>query len=76
MVERDNHIEDVSMKRGDIVLNNDENDNGNRKYKSKPWNKNKYVVNDGFFDDPKTKELAFHLSNTIYVANQQETSNT
>ena len=76
MVERANHIEDVSIKRGDIVLNNDENDNGNMKDRSKPWNKNKYVVNDGVLDDPKTKEFSFHLSNTIYVSNQQETSNT
>ena len=76
MVERANHIEDVSIKRGDILLNNDENDNGNMKDKCKAWNKNKYVVNDGVLDDPKTKEFSFHLSNTIYVANQQETSNT
>ena len=47
MVERANHIEDVSIKRGDIVLNNDENDNGNRKDKRKTWKKNNYVVNDG-----------------------------
>ena len=76
MVERDNHIEDVCMKREDILLNNNENDNGNREDKSKPWKKRNYVVNNGFLDDPRTKELAFHLSNTIYVANQQENSNT
>ena len=76
MVERANHIEDVSIKRGDIFLNNDENDNGNRNDKSNPWKKNKYMVNYGVVDDPKTKDLDFQLSNTIYVSNQQENLNT
>ena len=38
------------------------------KIRGKPWNKNKYVVNDGVVDTPKPKELAFNLSHAIYVA--------
>ena len=56
------------------MFNKDNGSNEIGKDKNKPWNKNKYIVNDGFVDAPKTKELAFHLSNSIYVAKQQETT--
>ena len=74
MVESAYHIEDVAIKKGDIVINKDKVKNKNDKDKGKPWNKNKYVVNDGVVDTPKTKELAFNLSNAIYTAKQQEGS--
>ena len=61
-------IEDVAIKKGDIVLNKDKGGNGNGKDKNKPWNKNNNVVNDGFVDFPKAKEFAFHLFNAIYAA--------
>ena len=63
-------IEDVAIRKGDIVLNWDTRNHG--KDRGKPWNKNKYVVNDGVVDTPKPKELSFNLSNSIYVAKQQE----
>lgn len=74
MVERTYRIEDVVVKKGDIILNKDKNGNRNRKYKGKPWNKNKYIVNDGVVDAPKTKESTFNLSNCICATKQQETS--
>lgn len=74
MIKSAYRIEDVAIRKGDIVLNKDKYGNGNGKDKNKPWNKNKYVVNDGLVDAPKTKELAFNLSNFIYVAKQQETT--
>ena len=70
MVESTYCIEDVAIKEGDIVVNKDKTNNGNGKDKGKPWNKNKYVVNDGVVDTPKTKELAFNLSNAIYATKQ------
>ncbi len=72
MVESAYRIEDVAIKKGDITINKDRINNGNSKDKGKPWNKNKYVVNDGVVDTPKTKEPAFNLSNAIYAAKQQE----
>ena len=66
MVNSAYHIEGVAIKKGDIVVNKEKNG----KDKNKPWNKNKYVVNDGVVDAPKTKESAFKLSNSIYVAKQ------
>ena len=73
MVESAYRIEDVTIKKGDIVINKDIRGNG--KNKNKPWNKNTYVVNDGVVDIPKAKESTFHLSNAIYMAKQQEVSN-
>ena len=73
MVESAYHIEDVAIKKGDIVINQDIKGNG--KDKNKSWNKNKYVVNNGVVDIPKAKESNFDLSNAIYVAKQQETAN-
>ena len=70
MVESAYRIEDVAIKKGDIIINKDKNNNGNGKDKGKPWNKNKYLVNDGVVDTPKAKELAFNLSNAIYTAKQ------
>lgn len=70
MVESAYRIEDVAIRKGDIVLNRDTRNHG--KDRSKPWNKNKYVVNDGVVDTPKPKESAFNLSHAIYVAKQQE----
>lgn len=70
MIESAYFIEDVSVKKGDIVLNKGKNVNGNGKDKKKPWNKNKYFVNDGVVDALKTKESAFNLSNDIYVSKQ------
>ena len=52
MVESTYYIEDVTIKNGDIVLNKDKGGNGNGKYKNKPWNKNKYAVNDGVVNAP------------------------
>lgn len=52
MVESAYCIEDVSIRKGDIVLNKDKNGNENDKDKNKPWNKNKYFVNDRVVDDP------------------------
>ena len=63
MFESAYHIEDVAIKKGDIVINRDTRNHG--KDKNKPWNKNKYVVNDGVLDTPKAKEPTFHLSNAI-----------
>ena len=74
MVESAYRIEDVAIKKGDIVINKDKTNNGSGKDKGKPWNKNKYVVNDGVVDTPKTKEPAFNLSNAIYATKQQEGS--
>ena len=76
MVESAYHIEDVAIKKGDIVINKDKANNGNGKDKGKPWNKNKYVVNDGVVNTPKTKEPTFNLSNSIYATKQQEVSKT
>ena len=70
MVESAYWIEDVSIRKGDIVLNWDTRNHG--RDKNKPWNKNKYIVNDGVVDTPKPKESAFNLSNAIYAAKQQE----
>ena len=70
MVESAYCIEDVAIRKGDIVINKDTRGNG--KDKNKPWNKKMYVVNDGVVDAPKAKEPAFHLSNAIYAAKQQE----
>ena len=70
MVESAYRIEDVAIRKGDIVLNWDTRNHG--KDKGKPWNKNKYVVNDGVVNTPKPKESPFNLSNAIYVAKQQE----
>ena len=74
MVESAYHIEDVSFKKGDIVVKKDNTNNRNGKDKGKPWNKNKYVVNDGVVDTPKTKEPRYNLSNAIYTTKQQEGS--
>ena len=74
MVESVYRIEDVAIKKGNIVINKDKNNNGNGKDKGKPWNKNKYLVNDGVVDTPNTKEQAFNLSNAIYAAKQQESA--
>ena len=70
MVESAYQNEDVAIRKGDIVINWDIRNHG--KDKNKPWNKNKYIVNDGFLDISKAKKLVFHLSNAIYVAKQQE----
>ena len=70
MVESAYQIEDVAIRKGDIVLNQDTRNHG--KDKNKPWNKKKYVVNDGIVDTPNPKEPTFNLSNSIYVAKQQE----
>ena len=45
MVDSAYRIEDVAIRKGDIVLNWDTRNPG--KDKNKPWNKNKYIVNDG-----------------------------
>ena len=74
MVESAYRIEDVAIKKGDIIINKDKNNNGNGKDKGKPWNKNKYLVNDGVVDTPKAKELALNLSNAIYATKQQESA--
>ena len=74
MVERAYHIQDVAIKKGDIVINKDKANNENGKDKGKPWNKNKYVVNDGVVDTLKTKEPTFNISNAIYATKQQEGS--
>ena len=59
MIENDFRIEDVSFKKGKINLNKDKsNGNGNGKDKSEPWNRNKYVVNDGVVDVTKTKIIS------------------
>ena len=55
MVESAYRIEDVAIKKGDIIINKDKSNNGNGKDKGKPWNKNKYVVNDGVVDTPKAQ---------------------
>ena len=68
MVESAYCIEDVSIRKGDIVINKDTRGNG--KEEKKPWNKNKYVVNYGVVDVPKAKEHAFHLSNAIYIGKE------
>ena len=67
LVESAYRIEDVAIKKGDIVVNKEKNNNGNGKDKDKPWNKKKYVINDGVLDAPITKEPAFNLSNAIYA---------
>ena len=74
MVESVYHIEDVAIKKGVIVVNKDKNNNGNGKHKGKLGNKNKYVVNDGVVDPPKTKKPTFKLFNAIYATKQQEGS--
>ena len=74
IVESAYRIEDDVIRKCDIVLNKDKNDNKNDKDKHKPWNKNKYIVNDGVMDAPKTKESTFNLSNAIYATKQQENS--
>ena len=38
MVESAYHIEDVAIKKGDIVVNKEKNDNVNGKDTNKPWN--------------------------------------
>ena len=68
MVKSSYHIKDMAIRKGNIVINRDTRSHG--KDKNKPWNKNKYVVNDGIVDTPKAKEPAFHLSNPIYMAKQ------
>lgn len=68
-------IEDVAIEKSDIVLNKDRKSNGSGKHKNKPWNKNKYVINNGVVDTPNTKESNFNISNVIYATKQQETSN-
>ena len=70
MVESAYRIEDVAIKKGNIIINKDKNNNGNGKDKGKLWNKNKYIVNDRVADTPKAKEPTFNLSNTIYAAKQ------
>ena len=70
MVESAYQIEDVAIRKGDLVLNWDTRNHG--KDRGKPWNKKKNIVNDGVVDTPKLKELVFNLSNAIYAANQQE----
>ena len=70
MVESSYCIEDIAIKKGDVVINKDIRGNG--KDKNKSWNKNKYFVNNGVVDIPKAKESTFHLSNAIYAAKQQE----
>ena len=57
MVESAYCIEDVAIKKGDIVINKDIRGYGNGKDKNKSWNKNKYVVNYGVVEIPKAKEL-------------------
>ena len=74
MIERMYCIENVIIKNGNIVINRDTRGNGNGKDKSKSWNKNRYVINDGVVYVPKAKKSTFHLSNAIYVAKQQEFS--
>ena len=70
MVESAYRIEDAAIRKGDIFLNRDTRNHG--KDKNKPWNKKKYIVNDGVVDTPKPKEFAFNLSNAIYATKQQE----
>ena len=67
MVESAYRTRDVAIKKGDIVINKDKNNNRNSKEKGKPWNKNKYVVNDGVVDTPTAKEPIFNLFNSIYT---------
>ena len=74
MVESAYRIKDVSVKNGDIFVNKDKTNNGSGKEKGKPWNTNKYAINDGVVDTPKTKEPMFNLSNAIYATKQQEGS--
>ena len=64
MVKSAYQIEDVAIRKGDIVINWDTRNDG--KDRNKPWNKNKYVVNNGAMDTPMSKEPTFHLSNAIY----------
>ena len=70
MVESVYRIEDVAIKKGNIIINKDKNNNGNGKDKGKPWNKNKYLVSDRVVDTPMAKEPVFNLSNAIYTAKQ------
>ena len=70
MVESAYQIKDVIVRKGDIVLNQDTRNHG--KDRGKPWNKKKYVINDGVVDTPKPKESTFNLSNAIYAAKQQK----
>ena len=51
-------------------MNKEKNYNRNGKDKKKPWNKDKYVVNDGVVETSKTKELVFNLSNDIDATKQ------
>ena len=46
MIESAYHIEDVLIKKGELVYNKNKIGNQNGKDKGKPWNKRKYVVND------------------------------
>ena len=46
MVERTYHIEDLFIKKHDIMLKKDNNSNGNGKDKRKLWNKKIYIEND------------------------------
>ena len=69
MVESAYGIEGMALRKGDIVINKDTQRHGKEK-KNKPWNKNKYVINDAIVDTPKAKEPMFHLSNAIYAAKQ------
>lgn len=75
MVESAYHIEDVAIKKCDIVMNKDKNINRNGKDKNKHWNKKKCIINDGVVDAPKTKESRFNLSNSICTTKQKEGSN-
>ena len=67
MVESTYRIEDVTIKKGDTVINKDKVYNRNGKDKGKPWNKNKYVVKNRVMYTLKTKEPMFNLSNEIYT---------
>ena len=70
MVESAYRIEDVAIKKGENVINKNKTNNLNGKNKGKPWNKNKYVVNDEVVDTPKYKDPVFNLSNAIYAMKQ------
>lgn len=52
------------------------NGNGNGKDKGKPWNKNKYIFNDGVGDVPKTKDPIFNLASAILSTKKQEVAKT
>lgn len=71
------HIKDVLVKKGEITVNKDKSNNGNRnsyKEKNKPWNKNNHVVNNGVVYTSKPKEPNFNLTSSIQTKKQQEAS--